>query len=534
MRGEYNMKKKSMFLLTVVLLALTMTVLPVFAKDSAADRQQAKSIPELALPSTSARSTNSKILKTVSAPVKLDNDQVGSAREIIFEKNEKGVYFLKEISTYDSKYEIIFYNLKNQTYTTVYTLPLYEYYIDNNHAIYFLNEEFNFEQNDNKEQYTFSATLHKYDFETGTSSETTLGDMEISEDYYYNYISCFGVDRKGRIYLATNDNNILLFNNDGKMLGKTATSNSVLQFCGFDPVNGNFYYTSFCNWVYWGYDHDMISLMAGNVNASNIIKVKDANIMLLYQYAFSYHKNPVTMLNDKYLAALSTFNGDTGVVLDSNAYNYTDVTNQTTSIDPTTNELLVSLVNISNKNAINLSFQTSSSDYDDYGDDTSDIGSRCALNAEGTSLLVKTDSNILTEYNMKNKTEKIQVQMKHPVYTFDIKGDQCIAVEKEGDDFYLENINWVYPTDIEVESPDSLTVGSSGKITCTSDNDSFKLNYSYESSDSSVVSVDKKGKLNAFKSGKATITVKASPINVTKQVTITVKGGNRFSRKYFL
>lgn len=513
------MKKKSMFLLTMVLLALTMTVLPVFAKDSAADRQQAKSIPELALPSTSARSTNSKILKTVSAPVKLDKNKINQPLEIIFEKNGKGVYFLKYTDIDFLKYEIIFYNFKNNTYTSVYTAPTpsYSFYYINNNTIYFLDSNEHIQENGTEKTYICSMSMDKYDFETGSSSHITFENVKFNENYYYNnYVNCFGVDQKGRIYVSTNDNTILLFNNIGKVLSKTSTSDSVLQFCGFDPVNGNFYYISHYNWVYGGYNHNMASMMAGNVNENNVIKVKDTNIMILYQYYVHSHKNPVTMLNDKYLTALSMFGSDTGVLLNSNAYDYTD------AIDSSANT--TTLINIANTDAITATFPTATSDYDDYGHDTSSIGPRCALNEDETALLIKVNSNVLTEYDMTTKTEKIHLQMKHPVYTFDIKGDQCIAVEKEGDDFYIENINWVYPTDIEVESPDSLTVGSSGKITCTSNNDSFKLNYSYESSDSSVVSVDKKGKLNAFKSGKATITVKASPINVTKQVTITVKG----------
>lgn len=518
------MRKKSKLLLTVALLTLTMTALPVFAKDSTINKQQVESNPELTIPSTSVQTAKSKVLKTVSAPVKLDTDQIGRVADTVVEKNGKGIYFLREVDSYDSEYEIVFYDIQKQTYTAVYApsrASYCTYYIDTNHAIYFLNQDYEWSGTD-EDNYTCTTTLCKYDFENNTSSETHLDDIEVSEDYSYDFVPCFGVDRKGRIYVATHNNNILLFNKDGKMISKTPTSNSVSQFCGFDPVNGNFYYISHYNWVYWGYDHDMASIMAGNVNENNELKVTDKNIMILYQYDYLYHKNPVTMLDDRYLAALSIFNSDIGLVLDSNAYDYTDVTDQTTDIDLINNDISASLINISNKNAVKAAFLTADSDYNDYGEDVGDIGSRCAVNTDETSLLVKTDSNILSEYDINTQENKMQVHLKHPVYTFGMKGDQCIAVEKDGDDFYLESIDWVYPSEVYVESPDSLTVGSSGKISCTTDSDSFKLNYTYESSDSSIVSVDKKGKLNAFKSGTATITIKAPQINVTKQVTITV------------
>ncbi len=36
--------------------------------------------------------------------------------------------------------------------------------------------------------------------------------------------------------------------------------------------------------------------------------------MYLYQQGWFFHKNSVAMLNGRYLAALSTFNGDIGVL----------------------------------------------------------------------------------------------------------------------------------------------------------------------------------------------------------------------------
>ena len=516
------MRKKSRLLFIISLLLITMSALPVLASDSGTNKKVVESNPELSVPST--QRAKSKLLKTASAPVKLDSEQIGQTSaydDIIFEKEGKGVYFLKKTNVdYSTKYEVVFYDLESQTYKSVYTTEsLSDYYVNNN-AIYFLTSTRKTQKDDTTTTYLCSVTIDKYDFAKGTSSSVKLENIVMSSNWYH-YIESFGVDNSERMYLATADKEIQLFNAAGKYLSKTSTSDYVEQFCGFDPVNGNFYYRSSYNWVYWGYNHDMSSLMAGNVQ-DNVIQVKDTNMMILYQNSFYEHQNPVMMLNDRYLASLSTFNSNIGLLLDSNAYDYTDVTQQSTSIDMITSNVSVSLINIANKEAVPMAFKTASSEYQNYRDITS-IGTRCALNDDASSLVVKTDSNVLTEYDMNAKEEKIRLQTKHPVYTFALKGERCIIIERDGNDFYLESVDWTYPTDIEVDAPSSMTVGSSGKISCVSDNDSFKLSYTYESSDSSVVSVDSKGKLNAFKAGKVSITIKASPINVVKKVDIVVE-----------
>lgn len=95
-------------------------------------------------------------------------------------------------------------------------------------------------------------------------------------------------------------------------------------------------------------------------------------------------------------------------------------------------------------------------------------------------------------------------------------------IEKDGSDFYVEKFDWNYPDDFQINAPSSLTVGSSAQINCSIEDSSFKLDYDFKSSDPSIVSVDKSGKINAFKTGKASITIKASPIEITKTLDIVV------------
>lgn len=102
-------------------------------------------------------------------------------------------------------------------------------------------------------------------------------------------------------------------------------------------------------------------------------------------------------------------------------------------------------------------------------------------------------------------------------------GDICRVVEKEEDQFYLETLDLKIPTTFEVQAPESMKVSESDKLICTTEG-SCKMDYTYESSDPNIVSVDETGGLNAWKAGTATITITAETIGVTKQVTITVDG----------
>ena len=98
------------------------------------------------------------------------------------------------------------------------------------------------------------------------------------------------------------------------------------------------------------------------------------------------------MLNGRYLATLSTFNGEICALVDSNQYDINDVTESSTSINLIDSSVSVSPINIANKKALKMAFYTADSDYgDDENFDLSSIGPRCVLNGSGTSLIVKTD-----------------------------------------------------------------------------------------------------------------------------------------------
>ena len=378
------------------------------------------------------------------------------------------------------------------------------------------------EQNGKTYTYDCNATLYEYVFETGETREITLESMKSTANFS-GFVDAIGVDKKGRIYIANASDDLCLYDSTGKLLAKTPYEGEISQFYGFDTVSGNFYYRGNYNWRYWGYNHDMASLMAGNVGADNALHLPEANLMILYQSSFYERGKSVEMLNDKYLAVLNTFQDPNAItILDSNSYDYNDHTEQSTVINITDGSVSVSSLNIENEAAIQFVALAGKTTYEDNFD-VSSYGSRCDLSEDEKSIYVKTDTNTLTQYSMENGKKKADITTEHPIYSFWVDGDICRVVEKEEDQFYLETLDLKMPTTFEVQAPDSMKVSESSKLICSTEG-SYKMDYTYESSDPSVVSVDETGGLNAWKSGTATITITAETIGVTKQVTITVDG----------
>ena len=461
--------------------------------------------------------------------VKLENrviDTTSDYKNIVYCPEKNGVYFIyiiKDMSGYGKGYKIDFYSLAMKSYKTVYVREQYDdIYVNDNGAFFVTTDKSRKTGDSGVERYSYNFVIDSYNFKTGGQKQLNLEAIELDKNLW-NIISSFGVDDKGRYYIATNEYILYLFSPDGKLLSQTEYSGEIYEFTGFDKTNGNFYYRGTENWRYWGYDHSMASLKAGNVGKDNSLTVKNGNLMYLYQSYFFYHKMPVEMLNGRYLAALSIFSSDNCVLLDSNQYNINDVTESTTSINIINSGVSVSLINIANKKAIKMAFPTAATEYEgeDRKTDISSVGSRCAMNDAGTSLLVKTDARTLTEYDVNTKKEKINMQTTYPVYTFFMKGSKVVVIEKKDNDFYLETFNWVYPKTFRVTAPASMKVGTTGTVACTA-NSEFVLDYSYKSSDPNVVSIDSSGHLNAWKKGTATITVSTPQVNVKKTVTIKV------------
>ena len=462
--------------------------------------------------------------------VKLDADKIGklsSYNDMVYVPEKNGMFFVHtigEVYSNSKQYEIVFYDMTNGTYTTVYTSRYYieKAYMDEE-AVYFATADYkkNTDASSDSYSYVCQVEIDSYNFKTGAEKQQSFDTFNV-KGRWANILSAIGVDGAGRYYIATNEDKLYLFRPDGKLLSQKSGGDDIYEFLGFDQTNGNFYYMGYENWRYWGFDHRMASLKAGKVNGDNSITIKGENMMYLYQFGLFTHKTPVRMLNGRYLAALSTFNGEICALVDSNQYDINDVTESSTSINLIDSSVSVSPINIANKKALKMAFYTADSDYGDGHADLSSIGPRCVLNGAGTSLIAKTDEKILTEYDIATNKEKIRMQTTYPVYTFFMdKNNNCVVIEKKDSNYYLEIFDWTYPTSFHVNAPANMKVGASGMVTCST-NSRFSLDYTYKSSDSKVVSVDQKGNLTAWKKGTAKITISASPINVQKMIAIKV------------
>ena len=72
-------------------------------------------------------------------------------------------------------------------------------------------------------------------------------------------------------------------------------------FCGFDESNGNYYVDTYNNWRYWGYDHDMHALRAGNVTGDQLTFHNKKLMMYICQSYFYEREEQAGMLGDKYI-----------------------------------------------------------------------------------------------------------------------------------------------------------------------------------------------------------------------------------------
>ena len=472
----------------------------------------------------------------------LDADQVGQPTDrsnVAFNKKRNGIYFIKASDTLyaDCTYEVVFYDLKNQTYKTVYQSAVKKvenYYVDDQGAYFVTSttKTLNTPVTENGEKYGYDnyVSIDKVDFDTGEVSKQTLHSI------YGSYIDfVVGVDAQGRYYIAgdfvtdSKKGRLYLFDSEGNRLDQCALTGRCDGFYGFDPYNGNFYYSGSNNWRYWGYDHDMTCLMAGNVT-NNKLSVTEKNISQLYQSSFYTHVQPVQMLSDRYLGIYSGFNNECVMLLDSNQYDYTDYTEQSTSIDLISGSVSTTSINIKNTSVVKLALTTGDTVYheDEFGIEDyelSTVGTRCCLCDDGKTLVSRTSEKSLELYDIASKTKKLEAKTAYPIHTFAVMGDQCVVVERDGEKVYVETIDWKYPTDFTVQAPETMTVGDYQQMICTADT-AFTMDYTYLSADSSIVSVDADGNLNAWKEGSTEITITCPLIGRSHTITITVTGSD--------
>lgn len=332
------------------------------------------------------------------------------------------------------------------------------------------------------------------------------------------------VDDKLRFYLKRNEYNsetetsresLVVYNKQGNLLSDNECPSDIYEIAGIDTTSGNIYYRGFYNWIYWGYDHEMSVLKAANIDKNDKIKFHGENMCILYQSYWYDHCKSIELIEGKYLVTLSTFNGGRVNILDSNVYDYTDTTEQTTSISLMGGGVETSVFNISNRDALLMAAKTKASeDFEDYG-------TRAAYNKSRESFIVLTGDKQLTEYYLNSGSEMGTYDLSYPQYAGMVMGDKYIAIEKSGEDYYIESISTKYPKDIKLSADQSLKPGESTDIVIKSES-SINLGYTFESSDTSVLTVDEEGTVTAWSEGVAFITVKSRDGKISRTITITV------------
>lgn len=123
------------------------------------------------------------------------------------------------------------------------------------------------------------------------------------EDFYEleNEICAIGADADGNILLSVEEKHedknytVKCISKDREIKSVAYMDRDIKGFNGYDSY-GNVYYNIWWNYIYWGYDHDMCGWTYAAWDGDTFAESQDI-IRNLYQYGFSFYKNPVTFFN---------------------------------------------------------------------------------------------------------------------------------------------------------------------------------------------------------------------------------------------
>ena len=326
-----------------------------------------------------------------------------------------------------------------------------------------------------------------------------------------------GADASGRIYVAANDSNrrwdhrIFLYTPDGTLLSRMSSGTEVYRFSGFDSTNGNFYIEVYYDFYSWGYSHPGMALRMGRVT-DNVIRHVDVsysftesgmitrtmdNLYFLCQDVNKKHQNNAALLGNRYLTAVSVIHGEVRV-MDSWA-------------DPI--HISASFLRAPVENDQGSSYS-----------DTSSVGVRTVYHEGHDSLILYENGCQLKEYDIETGRCTAQYGTAHPVFDMFWMEDMLVLIEKEGDRYYTETIDWSDPQEIRLSGESTMQVGDSQQLE-VSIGKPYTAYYEWSSSDQSVVSVSGNGNLAAWKPGTAEITVSNKDKSLAASFTVTVKPG---------
>ena len=360
---------------------------------------------------------------------------------------------------------------------------------------------------------TSSYQIRCYDFGQGTDSQ--LFTVTGSSAYR------IGVDETGNVFIAQNGG-IYVYSSTGVLLASNTDSIGSDGFYGFDSTNGNFYFRATTNWRYWGYDHLMDCLKVGNFDGQSVT-YNDKSVTILNQRGYRVHYGYAQMFDGRYLFELSPFNGNELYVLDSHAISVGDVTETSTTIQLTGGFSVTDVALPADK--VVFGTKARSADYGDGYTDAASVGVCAAFDSATNRAFVVTDVQTITAYGLDDGAPVGTIQASHSVYNLMKVQDSLVALEKDDEGgFFVERIPFLFPTQMALEGPASLTVGEHAALTLTIDG-TVNTPTTFESSDSSILSVDRYGNVSAWKAGKATITVKSATTGLSAKKDVTVHAG---------
>ena len=395
---------------------------------------------------------------------------------------------------------IKFYSFSNNSVRTVATLGDIINVYANNSKIYYIERDTS-TYNSSVKGSSYSYYIKTFD----TDTEKVTKSVNVSKytpNGILNYPNCFGVDDNGRIYYYVTDSsgaekgdNLCVLDSNGNKLSSCSTEVAITKFSDFDSTNGNFYFERNADYVYWGYTHKMNALGFGNIS-NNKITVSDKSIDYFYQKYYDYHYDNAQMLGNGKLAWTSSASGTVNIV-DSDKFH--------TSTDDT----------------LSLFGSVSRAEHENKNDLYNSVGTRTVYNSENDSTIMYVNNNTLMEFNNDFK-QVASYKTAYPVFALYYTNGTVTAIERDTDgNFYSENIAWKMPSSVTISnSSATLKTGDSLKLSARSNSD-IDYGFTWSSSDNSVASVTKDGKVYGNKAGVCTITA-TTDNSVKASCTVTV------------
>ena len=395
---------------------------------------------------------------------------------------------------------IKFYSFSNNSVRTVATLGDIINVYANNSKIYYIERDTS-TYNSSVKGSSYSYYIKTFDTDTEKVTKS-INVSKYTPNGILNYPNCFGVDDNGRIYYYVTDSsgaekgdNLFLLDSNGNKLSSCSTEVAITKFSGFDSTNGNFYFERNADYVYWGYTHKMNALGFGNIS-NNKITVSDKSIDYFYQKYYDYHYDNAQMLGNGKLAWTSSASGTVNIVDSAKFHTSTD-------------------------NTLSLFGSVSRAEHENKNDLYNSVGTRTVYNSENDSTIMYVNNNTLMEFNNDFK-QVASYKTAYPVFALYYTNGTVTAIERDTDgNFYSENIAWKMPSSVTISnSSATLKTGDSLKLSARSNSD-IDYGFTWSSSDNSVASVTKDGKVYGNKAGVCTITA-TTDNSVKASCTVTV------------